>query len=72
MSRADYVLIKRTGGWAVDCSGKEFGPFRSWVRAARLAITQARHTRRAAQIRIEGRSGRCHIARVYHAPSKQS
>lgn len=71
MSRVDYVMIKRDGSWAVNCFGKEFGPFRSWVRAARLAITQAKHAQRAAQIRIEGRGGRCYIARIYRAPSKR-
>jgi hypothetical protein len=65
MGMADYILLKRQAGWAVERSGKEFGPFPSWVRAARAAILHAKQTRGPARICVERENGRCYPVRQY-------
>lgn len=65
MAVADYILLRRKGGWAVERSGKEFGPFPSWVRAARQAIVHATRTRCPARISIERENGRCYPVRYF-------
>lgn len=65
MAVADYILVRRGEQWALERSGKEFGPFRSWVRAARAAIFHARQTRGPARISVERENGRCYPVRHF-------
>ena len=65
MAVADYILVRRQAGWAVERSGKEFGPFSTWVRAARSALVHARQTRGPARISVERENGRCYPVRHF-------